>query len=104
MQVVELTSDNFEREALGCDVPVLIDFWATWCGPCMMMSPVIDEIAEEGDGTGYKICKVNVDEQPELAEMFEISVIPTLVIIRDSEESKRVSGVQNKERVLELLA
>ena len=104
MQVVELTSDNFEREALGCDVPVLIDFWATWCGPCMMMSPVIDEIAEEGDGTGYKICKVNVDEQPELAEMFEISVIPTLVIIRDSEESKRVSGVQKKERVLELLA
>lgn len=79
MSVVTLTKDNFEQEVLGAKVPVLIDFWATWCGPCQMQSPIVDEIAAEF-GDKVKVCKVNVDEQPSLALNYQITSIPTLVL------------------------
>ena len=81
MSVVTITKENFRTEVLESDKPVLVDFWAAWCGPCRMLSPVVDEIAEE---TGsVKVGKVNVDEQPALAEQFGVASIPTLILFRD---------------------
>ena len=82
MAEIKLTKDNFEAEVLSSDVPVLRDFWATWCGPCMMLSPIIEEVAKETEGK-VKVCKVNVDEERELAMSFSISSIPTLVVMKD---------------------
>lgn len=82
MSVITITKDNFESEVLKSPVPVLLDFWATWCGPCRMVSPIVDEIAEESDGS-YKVGKINVDEQPELASQFRVMSIPTLVVMKD---------------------
>ena len=81
MSVLALTKDNFRKEALESKDTVLIDFWATWCGPCRMLSPVVDEIAGEAH-QGVKVCKINVDEQPELAAQFNIMSIPTLVVLK----------------------
>ena len=83
MSVVNITQDNFENEVMKSTVPVLIDFWAGWCGPCKMLSPVIEEIADEV--SDKKICKVNVDEQPELARKFGVMSIPTLVVMDKGE-------------------
>ena len=80
MGVVELTKANFDKEVMEAKVPVVIDFWATWCGPCQMQSPIVDAVAEEM-GDKVKICKVNVDEQPELAMNYQIASIPTLVFM-----------------------
>ena len=79
MSVITITKDNFESEVLKSPVPVLLDFWATWCGPCRMVSPIVDEIAEESDGS-YKVGKINVDEQPELASQFRVMSIPLSLI------------------------
>ena len=99
MSVTELNKENFEKEVMEANVPVLIDFWASWCGPCRMMSPVIDQIAEEM-GEKLKVCKVNVDENHDLAEKYEIMTIPAFIIIKNGEETARTIGVQPKEEIL----
>lgn len=102
MSVTELNKDNFEKEVMEANVPVLIDFWASWCGPCRMMSPVIDKIAEEM-GDKLKVCKVNVDENHELAEEYEIMTIPAFIVIKNGAEAGRTIGVQPKEDILKLI-
>ncbi len=102
MSVIELNKDNFEKEVMEAEVPVLIDFWANWCGPCRMMSPIIDKIAEEM-GDKVKVCKVNVDENHELAEKYEIMTIPAFIIVKNGAETGRTIGVQPKEDILKLI-
>lgn len=102
MDVVTLTKDNFEQEVLAAKVPVLIDFWATWCGPCQLQSPVVDEIAKEM-GDHVKVCKVNVDEQASLALNYQITSIPTLVFMKYGLFQQRMIGLQNKETIMECL-
>ena len=102
MSVTELNKDNFEKEVMEANVPVLIDFWASWCGPCRMMSPVIEKIAEEM-GDKLKVCKVNVDENHELAEKYEIMTIPAFIVIKNGAEAGRTIGVQPKEDILNLI-
>ena len=102
MSAITLTKDNFEVEVLQSNKPVLVDFWAEWCGPCRMLSPIVDEIAEEI--TTAKICKVNVDEQEDLARRFGIMSIPTLLVFRNGKLVNRAVGVQPKEAILQMLA
>ena len=102
MSVITITKDNFESEVLKSPVPVLLDFWATWCGPCRMVSPIVDEIAEESDGS-YKVGKINVDEQPELASQFRVMSIPTLVVMKDGAVYKSSIGMRPKASILALL-
>lgn len=102
MAEIKLTTDNFENEALKSELPVLIDFWATWCGPCMMLSPIIEEVAKETEGK-VKVCKVNVDDEPALASAFGITSIPTLVVMKDGKTVKQAVGYREKAAVLELL-
>ncbi len=102
MKEIEITKSNFEQEVMNSDVPVLIDFWATWCGPCKMIAPVIEEIAAESDGS-YKVGKVNVDEEQELALSFHIASIPTLVVVKDKQVVNTVVGLRSKEAILEML-
>lgn len=99
MAVVNLTKENFEQEAIKCDKPVLVDFWAVWCPPCMMQSPIVDEIAEER--ADIKVCKVNVDEQPELAAAFSVENIPTLVVIKNGKVADVMVGLRSKQQLLE---
>lgn len=98
-----ITESNFEEEVLKSDTPVLLDFWASWCGPCMMLSSIIAEIAEEYEGK-VKVGKVNVDEQPGLAASFNVSSIPLLVVIKNGEVVNASVGYQPKESVVALLA
>ena len=102
MNIVELNNQNFEQEVLKSNMPVLIDFWATWCGPCRMMAPVVDAIAKEKDGE-VKVCKVNIDENQELAEKYGVMSIPTFVIIKNGSETGRTVGVQSKEEIMKLI-
>lgn len=101
MAVVTLTKENFEQEVIHSQKPVLIDFWASWCGPCKMLSPVVDEIADEVDST--KICKVNIDEQPELAGAFQIMSIPTLAVMKNGKVVTTSVGVQPKSKILKMM-
>ena len=100
MTVLEVTKNNFEQEVLQSDKPVLLDFWAPWCGPCRMVSPIVDEIAEERED--IKVCKANVDEEPELAIRYGISTIPTLLVIKDGQIANKTIGAQPKEHILNL--
>jgi thioredoxin 1 len=102
MSVITLTKDNFEQQVMQSALPVLIDFWASWCGPCRMVSPIIDQIAQEANGK-YAVGKVNVDEQPELAVKFGIMSIPTLVVMKNGEIAAKKIGVQSKPDILKML-
>lgn len=102
MSVLNLTKEIYENEVLKSDKTVLIDFYATWCGPCRMVSPIVDEIAKEHPE--YLVCKVNVDEQGELAKQFGIMSIPALFVMKDGEVVDSVVGYRPKEAILELLA
>ncbi len=101
MAVITLTKENFQQEVLNSDVPVLVDFWAPWCGPCKMLSPVVDELADEV--TGAKVGKVNVDEQPELAAQYGIMTIPTVLVFKNGEIAANSVGVKPKAALLNLL-
>ncbi|MBE6031081.1 MAG: thioredoxin [Firmicutes bacterium] len=101
MSAIILTKENFENEVLNSDKPVLVDFWASWCGPCKMVLPLVEEIAEER--TDIKVGKVNVDEQQELAIKYGVMSIPTLVVIKDGEIVKKNVGAIPKEMILEML-
>ena len=101
MSVVTVTKDNFVDEVFKSDKTVLLDFWADWCGPCRMVSPIVDEIAEENPD--IKVCKVNVDSQPELAATFEVESIPSLFVLKDGAVVSRSVGAKPKEKILEML-
>ena len=102
MEVIKLNNSNFKSEAKETDKVVLIDFYADWCGPCKMMSPIIDNIAEEADG-GVKVCKLNVDEAPEIASEYGVMSIPTLVILKNGTVINTLIGLQDKQTVLDAL-
>ena len=102
MAEIKLTSDNFEEVVLQSDKTVLVDFWASWCAPCMMLSPVIAEIAEETEGKVI-VSKVNVDEENELSMQYGISSIPTLLVFRNGEIVNAAVGLRAKEHILEML-
>lgn len=101
MAVVTITKENFEQEVLQSTKPVLLDFWASWCGPCRMLSPVVDEVAEER--TDVKVGKVNVDEQPELASRFGVVSIPTLVVMKNGKIVDQAIGARPKNAILGML-
>ena len=101
MAVIEITEENFEAEVLKSDVPVLVDFWAVWCGPCQMQGPVIDELAEEL--AGVKFGKLNVDQNMSLAQKYRVMNIPTLLVFRNGEVAANAVGLQNKEGIKKLL-
>lgn len=101
MSVITVTKENFQSEVLESDKTVLIDFWAEWCGPCRMLSPVVDEIANEQ--TDVKVCNVNVDNEPELATQFGVMSIPTLVVIKDGKAVNQSVGVQPKNNILAMI-
>ena len=103
MAVIILTKENYESEVLQSDKPVLIDFWAGWCGPCQMLSPIVDAVAEERDD--IKVAKLNVDQKDmqEIVMQFRVMSIPMLVVIKDGEETNRSVGVISKEEILALL-
>lgn len=96
---IDITSENFENTVMNSDIPVLIDFWAGWCSPCMMLSPVVEEIAEERDD--LLVCKVNADEQPELCAKFGVQSIPALFIIKDGEIVDRSIGYRDKNALID---
>jgi len=101
MAVITITNDNFKAEVMESDKPVLIDFWASWCGPCRMVSPIVDEIAEER--SDIKVGKINVDEQGELAQKFGIMSIPTLLVFKGGKIENKAVGAMPKENILDLL-
>ena len=102
MSEMNITKNNFEQEVLHSDKPVLIDFWAPWCGPCRMLSPVISEIAKEY-GDKIKVCKVNVDDEGELAASFNVMSIPTLVVVKDGKVTNSAVGVRPKAQIVEMI-
>lgn len=102
MAEVQITSANFEEEVIRSEIPVLVDFWATWCGPCRMLGPIITEIAEESEGK-IKVGKVNVDEEGELAARFGIMSIPTVMVFKNGEVTATSIGYKPKEAILALI-
>lgn len=101
MSVIKVTKSNFENEVMKSEKSVLLDFWATWCGPCRMIAPVIESIAEENPQ--YLVGKVNVDEEPELAQTFNITSIPALFVVKDGKIVNQAVGARPKEQILEML-
>lgn len=102
MSVLKITSENFSEEVENSNVPVLIDFWASWCGPCKMLAPIIEEVAKEVDGK-VKVGKVNVDEEIDLSSKFKVMSIPTLVYIKNGEAVNSSVGVVSKQQILDML-
>ena len=101
MAELTITKDNFQAEVLESDVPVLVDFWATWCGPCKMVGPIVAEIAEEYEGK-VKVGKVNVDEEPQLAMQFKVTAIPTLFVFKNGEVDGQIVGFAQKDEIVKL--
>ena len=101
MSAISVNKNNFGREVLNSDKPVLLDFWASWCGPCRMVSPIVDEIAAER--SDINVCKINVDEQPELAARFGVMSIPTLVVIKNGKVVNQAVGARPKAQILAML-
>lgn len=101
MSVLTITKSNFEETVLKSDKPVLLDFWASWCGPCRMVSPIVDEVAEETPAV--RVGKINIDEEPELAQAFGVMSIPTLVVVKNGKVVRQSSGARPKESILAML-
>ncbi len=101
MAVLHITKENFDAEVLASEKTVLLDFWASWCGPCRMVGPILDEIAAERED--IKVCKVNVDEEPELAAQYRIMTIPTLMVVEKGEIVKQSAGAKPKAQILAML-
>ena len=101
MSVININKNNFQEEVMHSDKPVLLDFWASWCGPCRMVSPIVDEIAAER--SDIKVCKINVDEQPELAARFGVMSIPTLVVMKNGKVINQAVGARPKAQILAML-
>ncbi len=101
--VKELNETNFAEEVLNSKTPVLVDFWAEWCGPCRMLAPTIDELAREYDQQKIKICKLNVDENPKLAAKYGIMAIPTVIIFKDGQPVEQITGVRNKKEYVNII-
>ena len=101
MSVINIKKNNFQNEVLNSEMPVLLDFWAPWCGPCRMVSPIVDEIAAER--SDIKVCKINVDEQPELAARFGVMSIPTLVVMKNGKVINQAVGARPKAQILAML-
>lgn len=102
MSAITITKDNFDTEVLKSEKTVLLDFWAEWCGPCRMLAPTVHEIADER--TDIKVCKVNVDEEPSLAEKFGIFSIPTLIVIKEGKVVSQSAGLKPKQAILDMLS
>ena len=103
MATLKTSDNNFSGDVLTGDKPVLVDFWAEWCGPCKMIAPILEEIAVENAGV-FKVAKVNVDDAPGLAQKFEVMSIPTLILFKNGEPTKRVVGAKGKEALLDELS
>lgn len=101
MSVTKLNAQSFDEEVLHSNKPVLVDFYADWCGPCKMLSPVVEEIAGESDA--YRVCKINVDDAPEIAARYRVMSIPTLIVFQGGEAAARTVGVQSKQTILNML-
>lgn len=101
MSVIHITKDNFQEEVMSSTKPVLVDFWAAWCGPCRMVSPILDEIAKERED--IKVCKINVDEEQELAGQFGVMSIPTLMVVKDGQVVSQSAGARPKAQILAML-
>ena len=98
MAIIEIREDNFEKEVLQSDRPVVVDFWASWCGPCRMVIPIVEKIAEEYPE--YKVVKINVDEEQELAAQFGVMSIPTLMVVKNGQVVNKSVGAKNKQQIL----
>ncbi len=101
MSAIKITKENFQAEVMDSDLPVLLDFWAPWCGPCRMVGPIMDEIA--GEREDIKVCKVNVDEQGELAAQFGVMSIPTLLVMKNGAVTNKAVGARPKAQILQML-
>ena len=102
MSVIHINKENFHQEVIASDKPVLLDFWAPWCGPCRMLAPILDEVAEERED--IKVVKVNVDEEPELAGQFRVYSIPTLAVMKDGQLIHQSAGARPKAQILNMIA
>ncbi|MBQ1642695.1 MAG: thioredoxin [Oscillospiraceae bacterium] len=103
MAEVTVTKDNFKAEVLESDIPVLVDFWASWCGPCKMLAPILEEVGREKEGS-LKIAKINVDDEPELANQFGINSIPSVFLFKNGQVANRAVGLMPKAKVLEFIS